>query len=247
MNAPAPPTAPSMHGNIVPALREPLPTWVRRGLLGLVIVLHIVGGWALTQVNAARLIVGEVAPMEVRMVPAEQTPQVDPELPMPDEPLPLDLQPPEMPKLETQLETPPPDLPPPVFPVAAAPPPPPKLQPKVPPRPPIPVEAAPQQAPPAAPTAPRTVSASQVQYLEPPSPVYPARSKRAGEKGSVVVRVFVDIAGRATQVSLQTSSRFPALDEAALVAVRNARFRPFMEAGVAQPVWVLIPINFVLE
>lgn len=217
-----------MHGNIVPALREPLPTWVRRGLLGLVIVLHIVGGWALTQVNAARLIVGEVAPMEVRMVPAEQTPQVDPELPMPDEPPPLDLQPP-------------------VFPVAAAPPPPPKPQPKVPPRPPIPVEAAPQQAPPAAPTAPRTVSASQVQYLEPPSPVYPARSKRAGEKGSVVVRVLVDIAGRAAQVSLQTSSRFPALDEAALVAVRNARFRPFMEAGVAQPVWVLIPINFVLE
>lgn len=241
-------------------LPQPLPIWVRRGLLGLVVGLHIVGGWALSRVQAARLIVGEVASMEVRMVPAETpAPQVDPDLPLPDlplpdEPPPLDLQPPEMPKLETQLDPPPPDLPPPVFPVAASPPPPPpppKPQVRPQPRPPVPVEAAPQPAAqpaaPQAPAAPRTVTASQVQYLEPPSPVYPARSKRANEQGTVMLRVLVDIAGRAAQVSVQTSSRHPALDEAALVAVRNARFRPFMEGGAAQPVWVLIPINFVLQ
>ncbi len=240
----------SMQGDAVPALCEPLSPWVRRGLLGLVIVLHIVGGWALSRVQAARLIVGEVAPMEVRMVPAETpTPQVDPDLPLPDEPPPVDLQPPEMPKLETQLDPPPPDLPPPVFPVAATPPPPPPPKPQVrpQPRPPVPVEATPQPAAPQAPAAPRTVTASQVQYLEPPSPVYPARSKRANEQGTVTLRVLVDIAGRAAQVSVQTSSRHAALDEAALTAVRNARFRPFMEGGAAQPVWVLIPINFVLQ
>ena len=241
------------HSDAVPALREPLPVWVRRGLLGLVVGLHIVGGWALSRVQAARLIVGEVAPMEVRMVLAETpAPQVDPDLPLPDEPPPVDLQPPppEMPKLETQLDPPPPDLPPPVFPVAASPPPPPpppKPQIKPPPRPPVPVEAAPQPAAPQAPAAPRTVTASQVQYLDAPPPPYPNRSRRANEQGTVVVRVLVDIAGRATQVSLLTSSRYPALDDAALTAVRGWRFRPFVEGGVAQAIWVNIPVTFELK
>jgi protein TonB len=30
-------------------------------------------------------------------------------------------------------------------------------------------------------------------------------------------------------------------------AVRAARFRPYSEAGMPQTVWVLVPINFVLQ
>ncbi len=81
----------------------------------------------------------------------------------------------------------------------------------------------------------------------PPNPVYPARSRRAGEQGTATVRVLVDVAGRPSQVSLQASSGHAALDEAAISAVRAAQFRPYSEGGLAQAVWVLVPIRFVLQ
>ncbi|MCA0302782.1 MAG: energy transducer TonB [Proteobacteria bacterium] len=95
--------------------------------------------------------------------------------------------------------------------------------------------------------APRTVSVSQIGYLVPPNPVYPSRARRSGEQGTVTVRVLVDAAGRPTQATVQGSSGHAALDEAALSAVRAAQFRPYAERGLAQPVWVLIPINFKLQ
>ena len=59
--------------------------------------------------------------------------------------------------------------------------------------------------------------------------------------------VLIDVAGRPSQVSLQTSSGHPALDESAVSAVRAAQFRPYSEGGITQAVWVLVPINFVLR
>src|SRR5258708_3219346 len=94
---------------------------------------------------------------------------------------------------------------------------------------------------PAAPSAPRPVPASQVAYLPPPSPIYPARSRRAGEKGTVTVSVLIDATGRPTEVSVQGSSGHPALDESAVSAVRAARFRPYSEGGIPQAVRVLVP------
>ena len=244
--------------NSAAAYEEPLTPTVKRALLALVILFHVGGGWALTQVEPVKLVVGEIAPMEVRMVPAEQLAQPDPPL---DEPPPLPELKPPPPDLATVVEPPPPDLPPPVFPVEAPPPPPPPQpeKPKPPPPKPVqkrpatpqaPVEAQPQQATPAAPAAPaapRTVAASQLGYLVPPNPIYPARSRKAGEQGNAVVRVLVDVTGRPAQVSLQTSSGHPELDQSALSAVRAAQFRPYAEGGVAQAVWVLVPINFVLR
>jgi periplasmic protein TonB len=239
-----PPAIPRLRDEITPTYKEPLTPTVKRALLALVIFFHVGGGWALTQVEPVKLIVGDIAPMEVRMVPAEQAAQPDPPL---DEPPPL----PEVPP-------PPPDLPPPVFPVEAPPPPPPpqpekpKPQPpkpvqKRPPVPQAPVEAQPQQAAPAAPAAPKTVSASQLGYVVPPNPIYPARSRKAGEQGNVMIRVLIDVTGRPAQVSLQTSSGHPELDQSALSAVRAAQFRPYAEGGLTQAVWVLVPINFVLR
>jgi protein TonB len=249
-----PPAIPRLRDEITPTYKEPLTPTVKRALLALVIFFHVGGGWALTQVEPVKLIVGDVAPMEVRMVPAEQAAQPDPPL---DEPPPLPEVPPP-PELATMIEPPPPDLPPPVFPVEAPPPPPPpepeKPKPpppkpvqKRPPTPQAPVDAQPQQAAPAAPAAPKTVSASQLGYLVAPNPIYPARSRKAGEQGNVMIRVLVDLTGRPAQVSLQTSSGHPELDQSALSAVRAAQFRPYAEGGVAQAVWVLVPINFVLR
>jgi len=247
------PLIPRLGGEITAAYREPLTPTVKRALLALVIFFHVGGGWALTQVEPAKLVVGDIAPMEVRMVAAEQPAQ--PDLPFEEPPPPPDLKPPP-PELATVVEPPPTDLPPPVFPIEAPPPRPPDPQkPKPPPkpvqRPPstpqAPVDAQPQQATPAAPAAPRTVSASQLGYLVPPNPIYPARSRKAGEEGKVMVRVLVDVTGRPAQVSLQASSGHPALDESAVSAVRAAQFRPYAEGGLAQAVWVLVPINFVLR
>jgi len=62
-----------------------------------------------------------------------------------------------------------------------------------------------------------------------------------------MLRVLVDASGRPAQVALAQSSGHPALDESALSAVRAASFRPFSEGGVPQPVWVNVPIDFVLR
>jgi periplasmic protein TonB len=251
-----PPAIPRMRDEITPTYKEPLTPTVKRALLALVIFFHVGGGWALTQVEPAKLVVGDIAPMEVRMVSAEQPAQ--PDLPLDEPPPPPDLKPPP-PELATAVEPPPPDLPAPVFPVEAPPPPPPQPQPEKPKPPPpkpvqkrpatpqAPVEAQPQQAAPAAAAAPKTVSASQLGYLVPPNPIYPARARKAGEQGNAVVRVLVDVTGRPAQVSLQTSSGHPELDQSALSAVRAAQFRPYAEGGLAQAVWVLVPINFVLR
>jgi protein TonB len=246
---------PRLRDEITATYKVPLTPTVKRALLALVIFFHVGGGWALTQVEPAKLVVGDIAPMEVRMVPAEQAAQPDPPL---DEPPPLPEVKPPPPELATVIEPPPPDLPPPVFPVEAPPPPPPpepeKPKPpppkpvqKRPPTPQAPVDAQPQQAAPAAPAAPKTVSASQLGYVVPPNPIYPARSRKAGEQGNVMIRVLVDVTGRPAQVSLQTTSGHPELDQSALSAVRAAQFRPYAEGGLAQAVWVLVPINFVLR
>ncbi len=258
-----------MTTGALPALsREPLSPAVKRTLLALVIFFHVGGGWALTQIEPVKLIVGDVSPMEVRMVSAEQP--AAPSIEEAEPPPPVDLKPPPPPELATIVEPPPPDLPPPEFPIAKIdlPPPevppepiipiekPPEPKPKPPepkpvqkrtPAPAAPVDSPPQQAAPRAPAAPRTVSVSQLGYVVPPNPIYPTRSRKAGDQGTVTVRVLIDVTGRPSQVSLQASSGHPALDESALSAVRAAQFRPYSEGSVVQAVWVIVPINFVLR
>ncbi len=253
MNAPNSPAefAPSRHEDDDSLYREPLSTKWRVAVMAAVIFFHVGGAWALMSIEPTKIEVGDVASMEVRMVPSEQPaqaqPESEPELPPP----PDDTPPPKVPMLESMVSPPMPDLPPPQFPV---PPPPPKPKAPPPPKPKPAQVTPPNDAPPAqasaAPAtsnAPRVMSASQVGYLTPPSAVYPRRSQAAGEKGKVMVRVLVDASGRPAQVAVQTSSGFPALDEAAVSALRAARFKPYSENGVAQPVWVLAPIDFVLQ
>jgi periplasmic protein TonB len=226
--------------------RQLLSRPVRIGLLVSVVAFHVGCGWALTLVKPAQIVVGDTPPMEVRMV-SEETP-VNINVPPPE-----DTPPPEpQPELESMVQPPPPDLPPPTFPVQAPPPAPPKPKP-VPPKPPVPprqVVAPAAPAPPAAPAQPAgplTVSASQVSFMVRPSPVYPAHSRRDNEQGVVTVRVLVDTAGRPTNVTLQTSSGHPSLDESAINAVKAAQFHPYVADGVPRAVWVAVPIRFVLQ
>ncbi|MBC7415179.1 MAG: TonB family protein [Herminiimonas sp.] len=89
--------------------------------------------------------------------------------------------------------------------------------------------------------------ATGVQYLQAPQPDYPAQSKRLGEEGRVVLRVLVDLQGRAERIDIQKSSGFARLDEAAREAVRQAVFKPQLEDGRPVVVVAIVPINFKLD
>ncbi len=213
-----------------PSYIQPLSRGARWGVLASVIVFHAGIGWALTSVQPKPLTVGDVSSMEVRMVSAEQPRPPEPPVQL-DVPPPEDTPPPEVPQLESMIQPPMPDLPPPTFPVQAPPPKPP--QPKPSPPKPQPTKPHPQQATPAPapaqPTqqattaAPQTLSIFQVSYSVRPVLVYPARERRAGHHGTTQIRAYIDVSGVPQQVTVERSSGYPALDEAAVEAMRKAR------------------------
>ena len=81
----------------------------------------------------------------------------------------------------------------------------------------------------------------------PPPIDYPRASRKLRETGRVIVRVYVDEAGIPRVTQVKRSSGFVRLDEAALEAVQKARFKPYVEQGVAVAGWALIPLDFDLE
>jgi periplasmic protein TonB len=101
---------------------------------------------------------------------------------------------------------------------------------------------------PSAPPAPRRqLAASAVQYRVLPPVEVPRASRRAGEAGTVWLRVVVGTAGEPVQVSVHRSSGFARLDEQALWAMRQARFLPHTENGRALEVEVIAPIEYPAE
>jgi len=113
------------------------------------------------------------------------------------------------------------------------------------------VVVVPQAAAPAvaAPPAPARVElpSSDADYLQNPRPAYPGLSKRLGEQGKVVVRVFIEVDGKAQKAEIKQSSGFERLDQAALATVLRWRYVPGKRAGLAENMWFNVPINFVLE
>nr|WP_315430078.1 energy transducer TonB [uncultured Albidiferax sp.] len=119
-----------------------------------------------------------------------------------------------------------------------------------PPAPPVaePVAVAPP-APPAAPPAPPKIvlPSSDADYLNNPSPTYPAMSKRLGEQGKVLVRVFIGTDGLPGRAEIKKSSGYERLDKSALEYIMKCRFVAGKVNGVPQPMWYEAPVNFVLE
>jgi periplasmic protein TonB len=112
--------------------------------------------------------------------------------------------------------------------------------------------AAPSPAPataPAAPPAPAKVElpSNNADYLNNPSPAYPPVSKRLGETGKVIVRVYISTDGNAQKGEVRSSSGFERLDAAALAAVLKWRYVPGKRGGVAEAMWVSVPITFHLD
>jgi len=208
----------------------------RRAMVGAIAAAHVAALWALLQIREVREAVADAAPMFVSLVAPPTPPKVTPPPPPP----------PPTPPVRRTI-TPEPRL------IAAAPSPAPKsfvvAQPPPEPAPPepAPVVAAAPVAPPAPPPPPRNLSASALQYLEPLQVEYPRLSKRLGEAGVVMLRVFIDEAGRVRDVQVSRTSGHPRLDDAAMAAVQKARFKPPTENGQAVSGYAQVPVDFQLE
>ncbi|MDR1529972.1 MAG: energy transducer TonB [Burkholderiales bacterium] len=214
------------------------PTSVRYAGIAVVAIAHIVLLWAVMQISSVRQAVTEAVPVFARwIIPA-------PPAPKPIEIPPIEIKPPPKPKPKFKIPPPvvktptPVTIEQPIVEVA-------NVEPvevdntstevhETPP----PVAASPQ---------PKTVSISAVRYRVAPRPVYPKMSRRLREEGEVLIRVLIDTDGQARQQVLIQSSGKERLDEAAMMAIRQASFYPYEENKIAIPVWVIVPVMFGLE
>lgn len=94
--------------------------------------------------------------------------------------------------------------------------------------------------------APLTPPMFHADYLDNPAPLYPLMSRRRGETGRVVLRVFVSAEGHAQRVEVRSSSGSDLLDSAAREAVGRWRFVPARRGDEKVAAWVLVPISFVM-
>lgn len=75
-------------------------------------------------------------------------------------------------------------------------------------------------------------------------PSYPMMSKRFGERGTVLIRAWVESDGSVSKADVLKSSGFERLDQAALTSVRTWRFEPGLQEGVPTGMPVHIPFSF---
>jgi len=83
--------------------------------------------------------------------------------------------------------------------------------------------------------------------VEGPEPVYPALSKRLGEEGTVLCHLYIGDDGRVVRVTLERSSGYPRLDQAALAALRQWRFLAALERGISIPADFTHTVRFRIE
>ena len=213
----------------LPYGRSPAQARQRRIVIATMLALHALGVVGLLNASRLRDVVVEARPMFLAVIDAPAA--VTPTKPLPPPPT---VKAPPPPQLSLPLIAPEPS------PSTSS------LVAQVVPPPPAPVVAAEPPAPAPAPSLPKTIPPSAVQYLVPPAPVYSRMSAKMRESGKVLVRVYIDEAGLPRNVQLANSTGFPRLDDAALAAVRNCRFKPYLENGVAVAGWAAIPIEFEL-
>jgi len=79
------------------------------------------------------------------------------------------------------------------------------------------------------------------------APIYPRASRRAGEAGTVVLRLTVGVSGTVLATDVLSSSGFDRLDQAAQAAVRQWRFSPGTRQGVPVGLSIQVPIRFELQ
>ena len=212
---------------------------VRGAVVGAVIVLHLLGLWAL-QAGLLHRVVSWVVPV-MAISDAIDVPPPPPVKPLPAPapvPAPRAVTPPVTPAPEMPLAVPAASPPAATAPVGT-----PATSPV---QNPAPVVAASVNATPA-PSPKIALPSTQADYLNNPKPAYPALSRRLGEQGRAVVRVLIGADGLPQKAELHTSSGFERLDRAALDTVMRWRYVPGKRGDVPEAMWFNVPLNFVLE
>jgi periplasmic protein TonB len=211
------------------SIDDPAKNSKRMAAFALVVIIHVLFVWVLASGLGKKVVEVVLGPVETRLI--EELPEDENEPPPP---------PPE-------FDTPPPYVPPPEISID------------------IPVDTGPSTAisnvtserpvaappPPAAAPKPverqvvRTPPSTQGRGARITQPEYPPAARRAGEEGTVTLKVFVTEGGRAGQVEVAKSSGFPKLDEAAVKEVqRNWRFVPGKEDGKPVAMWHTFAVTF---
>ena len=76
------------------------------------------------------------------------------------------------------------------------------------------------------------------------TPKYPRVSRKRGERGKVLVRVFINRDGSSEKVELEQSSGFNRLDQAAMDSAKKCRFIPAKRNGKPVKTLATIPYTF---
>jgi protein TonB len=210
------------------SIDDPAKNNKRVAAFALVVLIHVLFVYVLASGLGKKVVEVVLGPVETRLI--EELPDEEEPPPPPPE---IDTPPPYVPPPEISIEIPVDSGPTTAItnvtterPVAAPPPPAPK-----------PVEKSVVKTPPS--TVGRGARISQ--------PEYPPASRRAGEAGTVTLKVFVLDSGRVGEVQVAKSSGFPKLDEAAVKEVqRNWRLVPGKEDGKPVSMWHTFQVTFKL-
>lgn len=183
-----------------------------------VVVLHILLGWALVNGLARKIVEVVKAPIETKIIEEVKPPPPPPETPLPPPP---------------KIAPPPPSfVPPPEVVVTPPPTPQPTITTTQTPPPPTPVTIAPPPAPTAPPAPPSRPAGqpAQIDMKTCDAPTYPAAALRAEATGITKIRFQVDGQGKVVKSDLERSAgssrEHKALDRAAVEALSKCQFKP---------------------
>lgn len=87
---------------------------------------------------------------------------------------------------------------------------------------------------------------SQPYYVKRGQARYPLQAKKLRQEGTVVLTLYINALGRLDNVEVKESSGFPLLDEAAIAAERQSRFRPAYIGNRPVPSKAEVPYRFQL-
>lgn len=79
------------------------------------------------------------------------------------------------------------------------------------------------------------------------APAYPPASRRLGEEGVVMLRIFVQTDGSVGDVTLQKSSGYNRLDQVAIATVKKWKLIPARRGSEPFATWYTLPFEFNLE
>jgi len=78
-------------------------------------------------------------------------------------------------------------------------------------------------------------------------PVYPEIAQEAGIEGKIFIQCFIDKKGNVTEAWVQKGIPNTGLDEAALKAVKNTKWKPAQQRDKKVGVWLTVPVLFQLN